>query len=248
MFFSRAKLPVTEHDRHWVDSGFDRLAKLLGRERMLRAQVVVPTDKFFPDRYDASEASLHAMFARVCHYMKVDRANLTLEIFPDQTTELREIVPYFGGRSNDAAGVYAHHEGEQMVVAVKSSQMKDPLALVATLAHELCHVILLGGELMTRDEPDMEPMTDLATVFLGMGIFTANCAARFEQHQDERKIGWSTSRLGYLPEPVFGYSLAKFAQIRGEEKPDWAKHLFTNVAADFRNATKWLASRDSSRH
>lgn len=245
MFF-RPKLPITEDLRLWVDDSFALLSKVLGLDRMLRSQVIVPTDEFFPDPYDGSETSLHAIFARVCRYMKVDRTKLTLEIFPDQTTELREIVPYFTGHSNDAAGVYAHHDGDKMVVGVKSSQMKDPLAVVATLAHELCHVILLGGELMSRDEPDMEPMTDLATVFLGMGIFTANCAARFEQHQDERRIGWSAKRLGYLPEPVFGYALAKFAHLRGERKPNWGKHLTTNVEADFRKGMKWLESSDSN--
>jgi len=183
------------------------------------------------------------MFARVCRYIGVDRECVQLEVFPDQTNELREILPYFSSQHKDAAGIYTGHEGERMVVAVKSSQMKAPLALVATLAHELCHVILLGGELMGRDEEDMEPMTDLATVSLGFRIFTANSAARFEQHDDGQKQGWSTSRLGYLPEPVFGYALAKFAHERGERKPDWVKHLATNVGANFRKAMKWLGKR-----
>jgi hypothetical protein len=242
MFWPQPKLPVTDDNRVWADSGFDRLIKLLGRERMLRAQVVLPTDEFFPDPYDNSEAGLAALFGRVCGYMHVDRAQVKLEVFPDQTSELREILPYFSGSGRDAAGIYAHHEGEPMVVAVKASQLKDPLALVATLAHELCHVILLGQGLMDRNEEDMEPMTDLATVFLGLGIFTANSAARFQQHDDGHKQGWSTSRLGYLPEPLFGYALAKFARERNEWKPEWAKHLTANVAGDFRKSLKWLAS------
>ena len=35
-----------------------------------------------------------------------------------------------------------------MVVALRSSQLDGPMALVATLAHELGHVILLGGGLI----------------------------------------------------------------------------------------------------
>jgi hypothetical protein len=33
--------------------------------------------------------------------------------------------------------------------------------------------------------PAHEPMTDLLTVFLGLGIFTANSAARFQQFQND---------------------------------------------------------------
>jgi predicted Zn-dependent protease len=58
--------------------------------------------------------------------------------------------------------------------------MKDPMTLVAVIAHELGHVILLRRELVDREEADMEPVNDLLTVFLGFGIFTANAAFRFE--------------------------------------------------------------------
>jgi len=78
------------------------------------------------------------------------------------------------------------------------------------------------------------------TVFLGMGIFSANSAARFRQFQDDRRSGWSTQRLGYLPEPVFGYALAKFALERGEDKPSWSRHLSPNVHSDFKHSKRWL--------
>jgi len=94
--------------------------------------------------------------------------------------------------------------------------------------------------LMSPGTEDHEPMTDLLTVFVGLGIFTANSAARFKQFQDDRKIGWSTQRLGYLPERVFGYALARFATERGEHKPDWARHLSPNVKSDFKNSKRWL--------
>ncbi len=101
-------------------------------------------------------------------------------------------------------------------------------------------MILLGGDHLKRDEEDMEPMTDLVTVYLGLGIFTANASRRLEQHQDERKQGWSMSRLGYLPEVVFAYALARFAKERGEEKPAWTPHLSTNLKVWFRQSADWL--------
>jgi hypothetical protein len=75
----------------------------------------------------------------------------------------------------------------------------------------------------------MEPLNDLLTVFLGFGVFTANAAFRFEQHQDGRSQGWSARRLGYLSEEQFGYALARFAYEREDAKPKWPSFLSTNI-------------------
>lgn len=44
---------------------------------------------------------------------------------------------------------------------------------------------------MDREVPDMEPLTDLAMVFWGLGIFNANSAAQSQQHDDGTKQGWA---------------------------------------------------------
>jgi hypothetical protein len=250
MFGFSPKLPVTDEERQWVDDGFRRLEKLLGRRRMLEAQVVLPTAECFPDPYDKTPGAAEMLFRRVCGYMGVDRKRIELHIFPDETEELRAILPYWHGNSSGCAGFYTHDTaGEQddpgdephMLVALRSTQLKDPLPLVATMAHELGHVILLGGGLMNPKTPDHEPMTDLLTVFLGFGIFNANSAARFQQRQEERRYSWSMQRLGYLPEEVYGYALAKFATEGSEEKAEWTKHLSTNVRAYYKRSLSWLA-------
>jgi len=245
------KLPISEEDRQWVHEGFNRLEKLLGRDRMLEARVITPTAEDFPDPYDESPETVEQLFSRVCRYMQVNREAIEFEIFPDETDELRALLPaWSGGTGKRPAGLYMHamearssetNEGAKGVVAIRSSQLKDPLSLVATIAHELGHVILLGGGLMNPDTPDHEPMTDLLTVFLGLGIFTANSAGRFQQFQHEQRIGWSMQRLGYLPEEVFAYALDKFAIERNEDKVAWEKHLSTNVRAYFKRSRAWQA-------
>jgi len=249
MFGFSPKLPITEEDRLWVNDGFQRLEKLLGRRRMLEAKVVEPTAEDFPDRYDQSSEAVEMLFSRLCVYMGVDRKTIQLEIFPDEVDELRDLLPAWSSdRGSHAAGLYLHaHERERsdeterrMVVALRSTLLRDPLSLVAVAAHELGHVILLGGKLMKAQTTDHEPMTDLLTVFLGLGIFTANSAARFKQFENDRKIGWSMQRLGYLPEPVFGYALAKFAHERNEKRPEWIRHLSPNVKSDCRNSLRWI--------
>jgi hypothetical protein len=220
---------------------------------MLDAQVILPTLEYFPDPYDDNPEAAEKLLQRVCGYMRVARSRIEFEIFPDETEELREILPSWGDSSGKfTAGLYVHDEmkdadmegawSEQKcsVVAIRSTLLKDPLSLVATVAHELGHVILLGGGRMLRETVDHEPMTDLLTVFLGLGVFTANSAGRFKQYQDVRSQGWSMQRLGYLTEQIYGYALARFAMERGEEKPEWTTHLSTNVSAYFKRSRAWL--------
>jgi hypothetical protein len=248
MFGIHPKLPISEEDRLWVDHGFDRLSKMLGRRRMLEARVVLPDADHFPDPYDKSEAAAEKMFCRICDYMHVDRSQIDLEVFADETAELSQLMPYWrGGTGQCAAGIYMHPEDttKKMVVALRHSQMDDPLSVVGTLAHELGHVILLGGGLIDHEAKDMEPMTDLVTVFLGFGIFNANCAGRFKQWQDNSKQGWSMQHLGYLPEEIYGYALARFAHDRRELDPKWAKHLSTNVRSYFKKSADWLSNNDA---
>jgi hypothetical protein len=257
MFGLTPKLPVNDQERVWVNLGFQRLERMLGRDRMVNSQVILPTPAFFPDPYDETAQALDSMFARVCDYMKVNRGGIDLEILSDETGELRKLLPQWRARDHGAAGLYvpppedvAELESGQAVdveittktvVCVHASQLKNPLALVATLAHELGHVILLGGGLMKRDVPDMEPMTDLLTVFLGLGIFRANSAFQFKQWQDDRRQGWSIQRQSYLSEEIYGYALARYAVERGEDKPDWIKFLSTNLRSYYKRSRGWLA-------
>jgi hypothetical protein len=238
----RPTLPVTDEQRLWIDNSFDRLRRLLGRARMTNAEVVLPLAEYFPDPYYATDEAVDVLFQRVCAYMKVDERRIDLEVLPDEAHELSAVVPFWRGDMGGPAGLYISATDEsRLVIAIRSSKLKNPLAVVATMAHELAHVVLLGGNLVDRESEDMEPLTDLTTVFLGLGVFTANAAAQFEQHQDGRSQGWSMQRLGYLSDEMYGYALAKFAFERGEKQPDWKKYLSTNVAAYFKRSSKWLA-------
>ena len=92
-----AKLPISDEDRQWTDEGFRRLERLVGRRRMLEAKVVLPTAEDFPDPYDRTASAAEKLFDRVCAYMQVSSARVQLEIFADETEELREILPHWNG-------------------------------------------------------------------------------------------------------------------------------------------------------
>ncbi|PQO33066.1 hypothetical protein [Blastopirellula marina] len=107
--------------------------------------------------------------------------------------------------------------------------LNDPLSVVATLAHEIGHVRLLGEDRVSREEHDHEPLTDLLTVYLGLGICTSNSVIQEGSWSNGAYGGWSMSRSGYLSMNQYGYALGLYALARGEPKPTWLKYLRPDV-------------------
>jgi hypothetical protein len=85
-----------------------------------------------------------------------------------------------------------------------------------------------------------QPLTDLLTVFLGMGIFTANATIRDRTWTYGQMTGWSIGRQGYMSQRMYGYALALFALARGEEKPAWAGHLRLDVRSAFNKGLRYV--------
>ncbi len=61
----------------WISSTF-------GADSMRRCPVILPTQEFFPDPYEADEDSAERIFSRVCSYLKVDRKRVTLRMIAGQ--------------------------------------------------------------------------------------------------------------------------------------------------------------------
>jgi len=243
--FSRTRLPVTAEQQQWVDGSFVRLASIIGADRLF-APTVLPTAEFFPDPYNPnSPESLSLMASRVARSMEIDPTQIELTLFQTHHDVTRTLVPFGNWNSSGAGGLYFHDPDRRTRISINQTQMKNPMALVGTLAHEFGHVILLRPGLVKRDEPDMEPLNDLLTVFLGFGIFSANSAFQFEQYTTNESQGWSTQRLGYLSEEVWGYALARYALERDELKPAWRKHLVTNIATYMERSLAWLRSQSA---
>lgn len=233
------KCPVGAEDKAWIEESLLWLVAEFGRDAIMEATVVLPTDEFFPDEFDGDEESVRALVDRVCGYMGVDPARVVVEIFTDEEKELRSQVPLNESPFSSLAGHYRQRR-DKFFINLEASQLSDPMALVATAAHELGHARLLGEGRVSASFEDHEPLTDLLTVFLGMGVFTANSVFSFRQWTDANMQGWQAERRGYMSEEMFGYALALFARLRGEDKPAWSKHLEGNVSAYFKSAHKYL--------
>ncbi len=203
---------------------------------VLRRPVVTPTPAFFPGEFHGSDDEVLALVHRILGWFEVAADRVTIEFYGDHGEQELSEAMGLTSSSRFAAGHFRRENG-RAVVAIDRTLAATPVRLVATVAHELCHVRLLDEDRIPSDRADHEPLTDLLTVYFGLGVFTANAAFEYTQTMHRR----STSSLGYLPEPMFGYGLACYAWLRGEGKPDWAAHLDVNPRAIMRKGLRYLA-------
>src|SRR4051794_15006737 len=222
-FRSRPKPPVDTWHKAWTETRMLWLADQLGGDRLLKAKVLRPVRDDFPD-VDARTDGARRLMEFLCEVMGIEPRKIELEVVED------EQIP-------GAAGHYDALETGRTVVRIGRSRLAEFQGLVATLAHELAHELLLGRELLTAEVDDHELVADLLPVFLGLGIFPAN-AALFEQ---ARQYGSRQIRHhGYLPSHVLGYALALFVHVRGEGVPDWCEYLRLDAADALRAGLKYL--------
>ncbi len=231
------KCPVSLEERVWIEESVAWFGTEFGRD-VLNRNPVLPTAEYFPGPYAGSDEDIRSLVAQLCGYLEVAPDRLTIEIQPDDGEDGMVADLRLARKSTFAAGHYRRENGRP-VIAIDQRQAARPFALVATIAHELGHVRLLDERRITTARRDHEPLTDLLTVYFGLGIFTANSAFNFNQSNQ----GWSYSRLGYLTEQMLGYALAYYARLRGETKPTWAQHLGTNPRAYLKQSLRYLAQQ-----
>ena len=236
-WFTR-RCPIRDEERIWIDESMAWFVDVFGSAPWANP-VILPTVEFFPDTYDGSREDVRRELDRVCGYMGVDPGGVALDLYTEYV-EAAEL-PVVTVRRHGTAGQY-EAAGDRSIVAIEAASARRPRSLIATVAHELGHVLLLGGGLIPATRRDGEPLTDLVTVYLGLGIFTANAAhEHWHTPGHPASIGrWHTAGQGYLTEPMYGYALARYALLREETKPAWAAHLDANPRVYLKKSLRYL--------
>jgi hypothetical protein len=219
LFRAKTKSFLDARRRQWQ---FDAFAWLLrgcgGFPRFLDTALVLPSAEHFPDRDLKGHAAAAALFRRVrdhagmadwpCLAEPVPTANPAMP----QSTEARDAT--------------------SRIRIIHYSPGQAPAALVTHFAHELARYLV-----ETFDQPPpagielYEPAVDLATVFLGFGVFMANTAARPANGQP----GWD------LNEGELVHALALFCHLRKWPEESVAPHLDAHVRKYLRLALRDLA-------
>ena len=107
---------------------------------------MLPTEDYFPGPYVGSRQDVLGVVDRLCAHMGVDRARIDVEHGEATTTRAMSADVPIHSASQGAAGHHRTRSGRS-VIGIRDDQAQRPMALVATVAHELGHVLLLGGGL-----------------------------------------------------------------------------------------------------
>ena len=234
--------PVAPEQRDWIERSLRWCVREFG-EQAARGPVVLPDADLLPEPYDASSYQIFRLYDRICSLMGVDPREVELRLRDriDQGTPSdrgdrgeRRVVgryrtpPHLRLRFLDVKLSLGRPS-----IEIERAQTADPVRLVALLAHELAHRRLLGEGRVTLQQPDQEQLTDLLTVYLGFGVFTANMQQGLAGH------------LGYLTTSERAYALACYCRMRGEfDVPGWAGHLHPRPLAKLEQALEFLAFED----
>jgi len=239
--FGPPRRPIPEASQKWLDEAFSWLIMLFGDERTRDRKVLVPHPTDFPIRYDGGvQAALDTLHILAVQ-MEVNSDDILLDFYEDGKSSLstgspfNSFIPLMGYKNlTSSAGLYwGKQEDGKYHIWLEKRNLIDPENMVATLAHEIAHIKLLGEE---RIEKNNEPLTDLMTIVFGLGIFNANVSFR----EYKAFNSWGYSSTGYLKQREWGYSLALFARLRGEKDPDWTKYLTRNIRSDFSKSQAYL--------
>lgn len=177
------------------------------------------------------------MLDRICGYMDVNPELVHLRVF-----KAEDHLGFVNERGEPVSLVNAgnyHEEDGRFVISINQPQLRNPMHLVGTFAHELAHARTLGEGRAMSDEFDNELLTDLTVVHFGLGVFLANVPRNWAS--DDTK--WPNTNLRkpeYMSPPMFGWALAHLAWFRKEEKPIWAKHLTTSARANLKQGLRYL--------
>jgi hypothetical protein len=227
--------PLDPTTRAWLDKRWRWLTEEFGDSVLLESPHVFPTSDWFPEPYDSTDEAAEIMGRRVCGYMIVPADLVDFEFYSDRS--LRGLVDSRGYAVGGVAGTF--EDGTRFRIRIERSQLLEPMTLAGTLAHELSHARLLGGNHIDPDCFDHELTTDLNVVFHGMGIFLAN-APRHWDADTRRWPGTDQPAPTYMTGAMLGYALALRCCQRMEPLPAWRKYINPGVRAEFKQSYRFL--------
>jgi len=232
MVLFRPKPPIDLDEYDWLTACFAWLRTVL-EDADVRPELIAPDHPALAATNTAPE-----LFEAVRGLMGMEQWDCRLELVAVDDDYDPEFHTVPVGAS--ACGTFSIENG-QAVIRYSSAMLRDPDALAATFAHELCHYLLAS----VGDPPGgpelMEHSTDCAAAYCGFGVLLANSARRFEQWSDGGWHGWRSSTQGYLSEQALVTATAMFAALHGHNSAEAKAALKPYLRKDMARAEKAVA-------
>lgn len=239
-FSSEPTPPIGENNRIWMEQNMLWLIDEFKEIKIEDQKVWLPTKEDFPCKFLDAPETAETTVKIIANSMQIPFERIKIEMFSNGLKEFNfgtSIMFTQFDHNSTNAGTYSENDDGTYLIRLDRQILKEGEMLIATIAHELAHIKLLGER---RIEENSEELTDLATVVFGFGIFNANCSFNFNRNLSS----WGYSSSGYLPQNEWGYALALYAYLRKEENPDWLVYLNKQVQYDFKKSLKFILSNE----
>jgi tetratricopeptide (TPR) repeat protein len=231
---------ITQEDKNWIENNIISFIEVFGLERLRKQPFLFPTIENFPYDNLHDTEQFQKLFEQLCQYWDLNANEIIVTFFDDlKSKQWTYWVPY--GESKEVLGLFNQiytTDEKRFKVQLAKSNLDTPQLLVAVLAHELAHVKLLGGNYIYPNDQDLEPLTDLVSIFWGFGVFVANSV----QTND---IYW-ISRAGYLPNQLISYANALMCYITGYNERTYYEYLNNNTLDLFKKDFEFLTKTNDT--
>lgn len=228
---------ISALEREWLWSALESVIVKRGESTFLEAPIVLPSDRFFPDRFTPDERGVTAIAERLLEYAGLGHLDVSVELY-DEEEEVRELG--LDGKASKwshdgTAAWFAGIDRGTCLYGARRQGLRDPLGLVASMAHETAHAFRRSYRLEHDNRAHEEKLTDVTTVYLGFGVLTTATTARYESRvHDNLGNEYSHTRQGYLSPGAMSFLLATQLVLRGYDTRTqrfFAKHLPANQRA-----------------
>jgi hypothetical protein len=230
---AKLKLPIDDGTRKYLDDAFSWIVKKFGLDELKERKTITPTEADIPIKFDKSEGSLYELLDIVCKQMEIDPETIRLTIFRDKSDDFGN-MPLGRQDKKRAAGLYLGKDALGLSeIAFDIAQLDDLASLISIMSHELCHVHLLGENLLSEEDRNHEIYTEILSIHYGFGIFLAYAAWK-------NSSSGGMHHIGYLKLPQIGYLLALYSYRRQESNPEWIGFIPTTVKPYYDQSIKYL--------
>lgn len=244
MFWGMKRYALLDRDdEEWqLDCWAWLIGNLGGLQAFCERPLIVPTTEFFQRPRPGDNPAEH-YFAEIVRLTGMQ--DWPFKLIEQDTPLDPQLAPLavVQNVAHDPHGTFRMNSDKEILISYSPALLERPEDLIATLAHEISHGLVLSTGMEPPGGWDCEEFaTDLTVAFLGFGVFGANSAFRFSQFSDSGTgtQGWSYQRSGYLTQLEWSFALAVFLSLKGETADTALKFLSEGPAAWLKKCMKYL--------
>lgn len=227
-------IPLDKENIDWIRNCFDWIRKEFGNDIIFKSDIILPIKEKIPVEMNSTKESAIKLVSFVASKMQIDPKEIKIDFYNQSQMELGSHITQRYENDKFSSGQYHGKKlDNKYQISLEISQLKNPVGLIATIAHELSHIKLLGEKRIKEND---EYLTDLIPIIFGFGIFSANSIFHYSQDS----FGWRANSQGYLSERVFGFALATHANLRNDLNPTWSSYLSATIKEEFERSMIYI--------